>query len=210
MPLALSVIILLLGLACVLGWSVTRSQAAESRSNQVAVTRQSVRSLSKADLEKKLQALAKRKAPMPKMGAMCYSMAAPPNRVDYVCPTCGEKTLYTNEVAFAIHWEVAACRREFKNVKKASELALKLDESSFCSHCAPAAQKHELQLVVTYSDGTTHASTVNHFELQVLGAFLRGEDSFKTDNESEMPLKEHLPLLRKMLGFDPVAGEAGK
>jgi len=42
--------------------------------------------MNKAELKKLLARVAEAKAPETKMGAMCYKMAAPPERMEYVCP----------------------------------------------------------------------------------------------------------------------------
>jgi hypothetical protein len=143
----------------------------------------------------------KKASPEPKMGAMCYKMAAPPERAEYVCPKCGEKTLYTKDAAREIEWELDSCRREFLLLKSASALSLALDESSYCSHCRPDAKKHALELVVTYADGASCTnSPITDVDLSILQGFLKGGLDFKTSNDSTVPLKKMLPRLRQLLG----------
>lgn len=203
MPSAFVVLVLLfaVGLGCLLSACARSSSGGED--GKTPVTRQSVRSLSREQVLEKLKTLEARKAPEPKMGAMCYDMAAPPNRAEYVCPKCHEKTLYTNDVAWAINRELDDCRREFSLLKAASELSLTLDESSFCAHCSPSATKHEIALIVTYADGSPHTTTgVASGELRMLREFLKGKLTFATENEGTEPLKPHLSRLRQLLGIE--------
>jgi hypothetical protein len=54
-----------------------------------------VKALLPRDLIAKLDELAEQPGPKDlKRGAMCYSIAPPPNREEYICPKCGERTLY--------------------------------------------------------------------------------------------------------------------
>lgn len=47
------------------------------------------------EMRKRLEELAKSAPPKDlSSGAMCYEMATPPERAEYVCPACGDKTLY--------------------------------------------------------------------------------------------------------------------
>jgi len=59
----------------------------------------SAENLTREQLDKLLNALAEKPAPEAKRMpmAMCYRMAAPPERVEYVCPQCGEKTIYSRD-----------------------------------------------------------------------------------------------------------------
>jgi hypothetical protein len=173
------------------------------------VTSRRVKSMSQEKIREMLGRIEAKKAPEPKMGAMCYDMAAPPARAEYVCPKCGEKTLYTKEEAWKLQWTVDACRREFLLLKAASDLSVSLDESSFCSHCRPDAKKHAMCLVLTYADGASFTNeTVTPGEMRMMAGFLKGELSYKAENDSTLPLKEALPRLRQLLGLP--AGEEPK
>lgn len=178
-----------------------------------------VQSMPRAEIESMLRKIETSEAPKPKMGAMCYAMMQPPGHAKYVCPKCGEKTLYA-----AKNWEsvyppsdrqleeranveflqsgLPACRRELEAIKKASKLSVTLDESSFCKKCQPKAKKYGLKLTITYNDGKTHAvPSVDHSDMLLLRNFLKGQLSYETFNESSVPLKESLPRLRELLGM---------
>lgn len=195
----LTVALVLIALLIVSAGSGCRRQSGGAGAQGVTST--TIRSMSRADIEQMLRNLASRKAPQPTMGAMCYEMAAPPARAEYVCPVCGQKTLYTKELARTVEWEVDSCRRELALITTRTPLRLTLDESSFCKHCSPNAKARALALVVTYGDGTSHrTSPVSLEDLSILAGFLGGDDSYKTSNDGTSPLVLYLPRLRELLG----------
>lgn len=187
------VLVAFIGVAC--------SKTTNGPEKLPSITRKGIGSLSREQIRQLLKTIETAKAPEPKMGAMCYDMAAPPNRAEYVCPKCSEKTLYTNQAAYAISWNLEACRREFELLKKEADLAVTLDESSYCSHCSPAAVRQETILTLTYADGSTHAEPVSSYDLRMLRALLAGKLDYKTDNDGTAALKEHMPRLRQLLGI---------
>ncbi|OGH97374.1 MAG: hypothetical protein A2039_08230 [Candidatus Melainabacteria bacterium GWA2_34_9] len=159
------------------------------------------KTLSKDDIKCKLIELSKK--PKPKelaMGAMCYEMAAPPDRAEYICPACGNKTLYSNNyknVAIVNH--IADYRTIIKNIKN---LDIKLDESQFCRKCSPIASSPELCLVINYDNKTKihKVCDVTEDDLKILSEFLSKKNVHKGFNDSEEPLKEHLNRLQELLG----------
>ncbi|MGD9126609.1 MAG: hypothetical protein PVH19_04450 [Planctomycetia bacterium] len=184
-------------------------------------TAETVKSMSRAEIESMLKKIETSEAPKPKMGAMCYDVAMPPNRGEYVCPVCGEKTLYATKnekdpdskdgtlsvdwpAIKILQWDLKACRREMEAIHKDSKLALTLDESSFCKKCQPKAKKQELQLKVTYDDGKTYTvSSINHSDLLLLRDFLKGQLSFATENDGTYPIRQNLKRLRELLVMPP-------
>ncbi|NLH16441.1 MAG: hypothetical protein GX455_07680 [Phycisphaerae bacterium] len=203
-------ILILIFCACLIAFSVQgcrNSKPATGSSSDPVVTVQQVDSLSRAQIEQMLQQLQKQKAPKPTMGAMCYDMAGPPPTADYVCPACGQKTVYSKDTSF-VTWELGSCRREFEQMTKTDNLKMVLDESSFCSNCSPNADKHELVLKITYSDGTTHsAGGIHQSDLRMLTYFFKGSLSFKGLQDGTEPLKDHLPRLRELLGLEASAAK---
>ena len=68
------------------------------KKDQQATEQQKTPILTRLELENRLKKLAESEPPKELfMGAMCYDMAAPPARVEYVCPDCGEKTFYVQD-----------------------------------------------------------------------------------------------------------------
>lgn len=166
------------------------------------VTTVNIKSLSRTQIKNRLSQLKAKPEPKPKMGAMCYKMAAPPERAEYVCPTCGEKTLYRSDMAQFIERSLDACRRKFEHLKEIDGTAFLLDESRLCHKCQPKAESRVLALTVRYPDGKTHTTlSVNELDVQLLCDFMDGKESYTTSNEGEHPLKQALPRLHELLGI---------
>jgi predicted RNA-binding Zn-ribbon protein involved in translation (DUF1610 family) len=197
--LGIAVVILLISLffsAC-----RTNNSTVAATTSDPPVTIQQIGLLNKSEIEKRLSQIEKRNAPEPKMGAMCYKVAAPPNRVEYVCPKCGEKTLYKDQTAYFIDRQLPACKRIFETLDTALKGYISLDESSFCRKCSPDSKTPELLLRIKYDDGDSHSSPIDSDEeIRMVVDFLKGKLTYTTSNDSEMPLKEKLPRLRKLMG----------
>jgi len=175
----------------------TPAQSAQTKPPAMQAAQLTV--LSKAEMKKLLAQIEKAKAPEPKMGAMCYDMAMPPERMEYVCPACGEKTLYTRDVSWTWTYELPSCRRLFKEIPKHE--AMTLDESSFCKKCQPDSKAPELKLILRFDGGMTNVvPTVTSQDLRLLRDFLGGKLLVRDGQDFERPIKEHLPRLRQLLG----------
>lgn len=172
--------------------------AGQPQAGAVAVKSREVKALNRQQLQQMLQRIATAKPPAPKMGAMCYDMAPPPNRAEYVCPTCGEKTLYTQQQACRVSWEVETCRRLMKEIQGG---AATLDESAWCRKCRPNSTEPALALRLRFDDGTTRTvEKTNPEQLRLLRDFLAGKLLVKGEQDMETPLKDKLGELEKMLG----------
>ena len=195
------IVILLLGTG-----SICRAETPRPQTAETVTPADKKRLTDKKEIRKQLQELA-RKAPPIKlaMGAMCYEMAAPPNRIDYVCTTCGEKTLYASEPnetfseeQWLIHFELQGCRRLVKEIKT---LNVSLDEAAICKHCSPEAKERIIVLVVKYNDGSVHRTAgVTMNDLTLLKEFSEGKTKHKTFTGFEEPLKKHIPRIEELLG----------
>jgi hypothetical protein len=138
------------------------------------------------------------------MGAMCYSIAPPPQRADYLCPTCGGRTLYEKGLARLVEWELQEARREFEELKKVTGTAISFDESQFCRECKPDVRRPQLVLKVTYQDGRqVTVSPVEPGDLRLLREFLSGKLVCTTGNDGEIPMKNVIPRLEELLGVSP-------
>ncbi len=175
--------------------------AGSSGTNQpvnAAVRSRDMKALNRQQLQKMLRHIATARPPAPKMGAMCYDMGPPPNRAEYVCPTCGEKTLYTQQQAYRVSWEVESCRRLLKEIPGG---AVTLDESAWCRKCQPDVKEPALALRLRFDDGTTRTvEQVNPEQLRLLRDFFAGKLAVKGVEDMETPLKEKLGELEKLLG----------
>lgn len=165
------------------------------------VTARQVKGLNRAQLKSLLQRIATTPEPQPVMGAMCYKPAMPPKVAEYICPACGEKTVFTEKEARFIHWELTRCRNLLQEIRPSSADALALDETACCRKCRPATSTPSLTLVVHFDDGTTRRITpISAEQLRLLRDFLAGRLAVKGATDGEVPLKAHLPELENLLG----------
>ena len=213
-------IVVILLVLCAVGFSA-RKNASDNMPADVrpaeSVTVLATRSLSRKDIQKQLSVIAK--SPPPKelaMGAMCYMVAGPPSRIDYVCPACGEKTLYAvddsaDEKTQRQQWETSwklgdleAIRRLTQQIKK---LDVALDESRFCSHCSTDVKTPRMGLVVTYPNQPEphRVWDVTQADLLMLKAATEGKLKFKDLQDMEIALKDKLARLEKLLGVKAIA-----
>ncbi len=172
---------------------------------------------SRADIAARLAAIARDPAPTDLAeGAMCYDSVGPPVRAEYVCPTCGEKTLYASipDPSRRVSrggMEADACRRLLSEVRG---LKVRLDESELCEKCRPGVASPRLALVVAYPDGREHRTEdIGAADLALLVEFTSGARKHAGDPNSaggrdgETPLKDHLPRLTALLGVKPAGGD---
>ena len=168
----------------------------------------SAEELTQEQLDKLLAELAKKPAPQDlDFGACCYEMAAVADRIEYVCPVCGGKTILVNSTRPWEEWINEWTLKQYReDVKKVKELGLdaKLDERSLCETCRvkmePSPQIGDVFLEVKIDDKTTRTK-INETDFAKLIAFLEEKDKWKTEAEWERPLKDELPRIRALLGM---------
>jgi hypothetical protein len=191
----------------------------------VVTTAAGMKSLDRAAIRASLKRLANTPAPKQTvMGAMCYKPASMVHRADYVCPKCGERTLYDDSapnssnppkqwLAFLVANEIPSCRREFAELRKLAGGAVAFDESQFCRKCSPKVATPKLLLHISYiGEKARDVNDVKHGDLRILHDFLAGNLLTKGDNDSVDPLKNSLPRLCVVLGVksDEVLNAAPK
>ena len=160
--------------------------------------RQDLKALNREQIRQMLQRLVTAGPPVPKMQAMCYSIPPPPEQMEYICPACGEKTLYHGQQAYPLDQEVRPCRRL---VQELASSAVTLDESQWCRKCRPGVTEPVLTLRLFYDDGTTRAIPgITSEALRLLCDFLRGRLVSKGALTRETPLQEILAALETLLG----------
>jgi len=177
--------------------------------------------LTRDQVQRKLQKLEKAREPKTKMGAMCYSMAMPPDRVEYICPDCGTKTLYattwraddektdlpTTTIPY-LKSELQQCRAQLKRLSRSAgngEAAFTLDESSFCKPCG-GAKDPKLALIVDYASGASVTNApVSAMDLRILTEFFSGSREHRTSNDGVRPLKGYLKRIEELLGLSDEA-----
>jgi hypothetical protein len=138
------------------------------------------------------------------MGAMCYEPMAPPEVAEYVCPVCGEKTVYNRSQSAFISWELEGCRRTADSINTHTDFEVVIDEMQFCDFCSADSTGDEpsLLLKVVYEDGTEVVNTVDLTDLQMLDSFLQGNLYYTTSNDGEIPLQSYSVRIRELLGFE--------
>ncbi len=147
--------------------------------------------------------------------AMCYYTAGPPTASEYICPTCGNKTLYTLEdyqdrinsslaidnnltlynITTMIGGEIASCHRYIEIISKPE---ISLDESQFCLHCSPGTVTPQLVLVIKYSQKEHRYAGVTSEDFNLLSKFFEGSELYYEDCHV-LDCKKHLA---KLLGVD--------
>ena len=153
---------------------------------------------SRKEIKEKLNKLAKTEVPIDLTpGAMCYKMAGPPDRAEYVCPICGTKTLYKNDT-WEITREIPACRSIISDLKA---IDIKLDESQFCKKCSPKNKEPQLCIELKYIDETEKHKTCNisSTDLRLVSEFLKGKNKHLGETGDETPLKDYMDRIKAIL-----------
>jgi len=123
--------------------------------------------------KKELAKLEPVKESEPSMSAMCYEIAAPPERIEYCCPVCGERTLHPFGSGVVDGDELSTCRRLMQALP--ARVLVSLDESALCAKCHPSEAKPELVLVARYQDGQSESTAgVRAADLELLTEIVAG------------------------------------
>jgi len=175
-----------------------------------------MKSLDRAAVRVLLKRLADAPAPQgTARGAMCYVAAPPPHRADYVCPKCGERTVYDGSKATAetpyereipeiVEWEIPSCRRVFEELRKVAGDAMVFDESQFCRKCSPKVVLPKLVLHISYKgEKVREIEKIDGSDLRILTDFLSGKLLTESRGDETTPLKHDLPRLQELLGVTP-------
>jgi hypothetical protein len=155
---------------------------------------------SKQQIKEKLEALANAPAPeVLKTGAMCYKIAAPPDRTEYICPVCGERTVYTDDLARFIERDLPVCRTLADSI---NGIGFTLDEKSFCKKCSPDVKEPSLCIQIKYAGEKeeNNICDISSDDLQLLYEFMKGKLTHSDTYDRETPLKDYSERLSKLLG----------
>ncbi len=177
----------------------------------------------RAELAQRLKRLAASPPPAKLApGAMCYAPHAPDLRFEYVCPTCGERTVYDwlrtgqgrdadrdivcTQTTETFPHDLTEYRRLIADVWG---IAMSLDESQFCKKCRPDVAKPKIVLVVKLPGGEQphRVEDVSRLDLTLLSRFASGSDCADLGAAGERPLKDYLPRIRELLGIPPASTE---
>lgn len=156
-----------------------------------------------ADLLRMLENIEKADEPPPVIGAMCYEPVALPPVTEYLCPVCGEKSVYDSAWDDWALLSIDEARSVFASIDSLTDYDLRLDETDLCSTCsADGDSVHTLYLEVTHPGGTVHRSAVTVEDLRVLEGFFAGSLDYPTSNDGTLPLKPQLGRIREILGLE--------
>ncbi|MBN2681045.1 MAG: hypothetical protein JXR58_00930 [Bacteroidales bacterium] len=166
---------------------------------------ETIKRYSKTEIKKMLTKLAETPAPTDlSFGAMCYDMAMPPPTVEYVCPVCGEKTLYNEDQFFVVN-NIQNNLDGLRHLSgKIEQINLKIDESQFCKTCSPNVETPAFCLLTNIpgTKDTTKICNVSDEDLVILLEFLNGKLKHTDFYERETPLKERIERLEQLLGVE--------
>ncbi len=138
------------------------------------------------------------------MGAMCYEMMAAPEVSEYICPVCGDKTIYNYSQSAFIEWELEGCRRMAESINANTDFEIVLDEALFCDFCSPDAGEDEPEMLlrVTYEDGKEVVNRIYVTDLRKLDSFLQGNLYYFDSVDSQIPLMDSAVRIRELLGLE--------
>ncbi len=164
----------------------------------------SLKSLSKTEVNMLLARLKVEKAPESVMGAMCYSPMMLPASAEYVCPVCGEKTLYESSNTAFIEWELAGCRRMVESINQNTDFEVTLQEELYCDFCSPNPDEDNptLFLKTTYENGDEFINQISPTDLRMLDSFVQGNLYYSTSNDARYPLQDYAERMAILLGLE--------
>lgn len=180
------------GIACGVGLGAGGQRKANSAFNLVKSRREDIRRL--------LERVELEEAPEYVPGAMCYGPMAHPERAEYVCPVCGERTLYGSPEAGFLQNDLQSMRRMAEGLSETGFFEALLEET-YCSFCHPGDQGC-VRLVIVYEEGDTVRTVVNSQDLMMIQGLLRGGLVFRSDRDALLPLKDRVERLRTILGME--------
>jgi len=198
--------------AILIGIGGIKAQTVSEKSKVSDVTRAESKTLSRAGVKQRLETLAKSKPPeIRQVSAMCYDMAGPPTTANYICPKCGEKTLYTleqSEKGTNICQKIFALESCRHMVKTLGNLKMELDESQFCKKCSPDVKSPEINLIIKYEGEKEHrVNNISEEDVKLIYEFGLESDihsviDSETMSSTETPLKDHVKRLSELLGVE--------
>lgn len=155
--------------------------------------------LSRTDIDAKLKELADKPAPT-KLAprASCYKVAMPPNRIEYVCPTCGTKTILKNDTGWLLP-NLESYRKQTEELRKLG-LDIKIDESALCIKCRQEESGTNILHWKIKIDGKGRAVEFKEQDIDILRGFLKENNKLDRGPGGEQPLKNYLPRLNELIG----------
>lgn len=162
----------------------------------------SLESLSMEQINTLLARLEQEEPPEPVFGAMCYGPVAIPDSAEYICPDCGEKTIYNGNMSSFFQWELETARRLAEYIDASTDFSVQLDETLYCDYCSPEqGEDPSMLLRVMDESGVETVNRVTVTDLRMLDSFLQGRLYWVTDNDGQQPLKDHAERMALLLGM---------
>lgn len=158
-------------------------------------------------IKEKLEALANSPAPTElNPGAMCYAAMQERDSLEYICPKCGERTLYTEGLGWFVRRDLPLCRSLADSI---SAINIQLDESQYCKKCSPDIKTPQLCMTYKLADdeNETHKCGISQYDLQIMKEFMQGKIKHKDSQDGETPLKDFLPRLQELFGITIESGQ---
>ena len=170
---------------------------------------------SRNEIARRLLAMSNEPAPtnLKSVCAMCYMMSgssAETLPTDFICKTCGGKTVYAgssdHDLEAFIEYTLPNMKRSFREIKSTDSHRIELDDTQFCMHCNPTLKKRELVLRVCYDGEKPHESIgISRRDIRLVVAFVNGQDRVAANWEGdELPLKMYTRRLSELLGVTEV------
>lgn len=141
-------------------------------------------------------------APDQIMGAMCYEPVAVPNRADYICPVCGERTLYGYPEGYFILESIPPMRRMIEEMADNGFFSASLEET-YCSVCHTGNAARGVTLVIAYPEGdTVRTPDATLHDIMIIRGLISGELSYRDSYDAMLPLRGNTDRLRTLLGIE--------
>lgn len=162
-----------------------------------------IRALSMEEINVLLDRLEKEELPAPVIGAMCYDPVSAPLVAEYVCPACGEKTIYEDHHTEFVEWELQGARRLAESINDNTEFTVQLDETLFCDYCSSDIDADPSMLLrVVHSDGEAVLNRISLNDLRKLDSFLQGRLYWVTYYDEHNPLQDEIERIQTLLGIE--------
>jgi len=193
------IIVAIVSLGLLVGYNACKTNSAKNTQLFIKPM-DTIKGFTRTELEEKLKIIANTSVQLsPPVHAMCYEIAAPPDRVEYICPVCNERSIYANLGGQELIYSISYCRTLANHLKN---INAHLDELQFCKKCSPNVNEPELFLVTKLNGETNeYKAEINSTEdLIILNEFLSGELIHKTSFAEEIPLKDNIARIEQLLG----------
>jgi hypothetical protein len=198
-------------IAIFIGYGGVRAQTVPDKPKVSDVTTAETKTLKRADIKQRLETLAKSKPPeFRQESAMCYDTTISPTTIEYICPKCGEKTLYETDNGEEGSdnrkkiYSLRFCNYFAESIKK---LDIEIDESQFCKKCSPDIKSPQLNMIIKYKGEKEHrVNNISAEDMKIIYEFVSGLIVHRIDSGERttdvFPLKNYLEHLSELLGVE--------